>query len=80
MSAALLAGLLVGACSSSSHFIADNLPVWAGGLPEGTPPRPGDPGYEGYKKALSAPKNPAAAPSTAATSPKSNDAIDDPIH
>ena len=83
VSVALLAGLLVGSCSSVGRFVGDTLPAWAGGLPEGTPPRPGEPGYEGYRKSVRAPaaQTPAAAsPATTATSPKSDELIDGPIH
>ena len=78
--AAMMAGLLVGSCSSVGHFVADNLPTWAAGLPEGTPPRPGEPGYEAYQKAVrgETPRQPAAA--APAPSPKPNEAADNPVH
>jgi hypothetical protein len=41
-------GLLLGSCGSVSGFTADHWPHWAGGLPEGIPPRPGTPGYDDY--------------------------------
>lgn len=52
LGAALLAGLLSASCSSVGAFIGDNLPAWAGGLPQGTPPRPGAPGYDAYLKSI----------------------------
>jgi len=48
------AGCTLGGCGSISdalsHVIADNLPAWAGGLPENAPPRPGDPRYEEFMR------------------------------
>lgn len=35
-------GLNLASCGS---FVADHWPHWAGGLPDGVPPRPGAPGY-----------------------------------
>ena len=49
---AVSAGLSVAACTSSSNFIADSLPDWAGGLPRGTPPRAGEPGYDAYQRSI----------------------------
>jgi hypothetical protein len=31
--------------TSCGGFVADHWPHWAGGLPDGVPPRPGAPGY-----------------------------------
>lgn len=45
---------LTTACSSFSGFVADALPHWAGGFPAAAPPRPSDPGYEDYERALHA--------------------------
>jgi len=51
----MVAGVALGGCGSISDVlstvIADNLPAWAGGLPENTPPRPGDPKYEEFMRA-----------------------------
>jgi hypothetical protein len=57
--AATLIGLclitsLIAGCSSISVFMADAMPHWAGGLPAGAPPRPSDPHYEEYERALQA--------------------------
>jgi hypothetical protein len=52
LSLALSAGLLVAACASVGGFIGDSLPTWAGGLPRGTPPRAGEPGYDAYMKSV----------------------------
>ena len=88
----LSAGLLTGSCASTgNNFIADNLPAWAGGLPPGTPPRQGAPGYNEYLKAVGV-----EAPATASTPPvqteqtpspspappprKPTEAVDEPIH
>lgn len=82
--AAMLIGLLVGACSSVGHFVGDNLPTWAAGLPEGTPPRPGEPGYDAYQKAVrgETPGQPAAAAPAGPSSQKDKDngSVDDPVH
>ncbi len=81
---ALSAGLLVAACSSLSGFVADNLPEWAGGLPPGTPPRPGAPGYNAYLKSIgddqsaNASAHPAAAPAPPPRKP--TEPISQPIH
>ena len=87
----VLGGLLLAACSSTSAFIADTLPEWAGGLPEGTPPRPGTPGYSAYVNAISgdhpaSTAEPAAAPQPPPPLPSPpaprnrRDPIDEPIH
>lgn len=88
---ALLAGLLVASCSSMGAMIGDNLPTWAGGLPPGTPPRQGEPGYDAYLKSIGNEQpTPNAAAKTADTSPppasppapprKAPAPIDEPIH
>jgi hypothetical protein len=41
-------GLALGACSSTSGYVSDHWPHWAGGMPEGVPPRPGAPGYDEF--------------------------------
>ena len=46
--------LLVG-CTAAGNFVADHVPRWASGEPVDTPPRPGTPGYEEYRKGLSNP-------------------------
>jgi hypothetical protein len=77
-------GLLLGSCGPVAGFTADHWPHWAGGLPEGTPPRPGTPGYDDYvahRQADTAPVKPAAtstmnapaAPPSAAAEPRSDD-------
>src|ERR1700752_3677901 len=56
--------LLLGSCGSVAGFPADHWPHWAGGLPAGTPPRPGTPGYADYaahRQAETEPPQPAAA-------------------
>lgn len=89
---ALVAGLLVASCSSMGGLIGDNLPTWAGGLPPGTPPRQGEPGYDAYlksirneqptsaaaAKAADTSQPPAASPSTPPR--KAPAPIDEPIH
>ena len=57
-------GLLLGSCGPVAGFTADHWPHWAGGLPAGTPPRPGTPGYDDYvahRQAETEPPQPAAA-------------------
>jgi hypothetical protein len=73
-------GALLASCSTGA-LVADNLPEWAGGLPKGTPPRAGSPGYEAYLReirgqqpgsaapAAAAPSAPAAAPGQPAAAP-----------
>ena len=89
LSAALLVlglGLLLGSCGPVAGFTADHWPHWAGGLPEGTPPRPGTPGYADYvaHRQAEEPGKPAAAgavanapaapaPAPAAAEPQSDD-------
>ena len=58
-------GLGLGGCAGA---VADHWPHWAGGMPEGIPPRPGTPGYDDYvahRQAETAPAKPAAASATA---------------
>jgi hypothetical protein len=67
-----VSALMLSSCAStSSNFIADNLPEWAGGLPPDAPPRQGAPGYRAYVRSISgeegatttaAPAGPAATP------------------
>jgi hypothetical protein len=88
LSAALMVlglGLLLGSCGPVAGFTADHWPHWAGGLPEGIPPRPGTPGYDDYvahRQADPEPVKPAAtsdmasapaAPPPAAAEPQSDD-------
>jgi hypothetical protein len=92
-----LAGLLLSACATStSNFIADTLPEWAGGLPPDAPPRPGTPGYQAYLQqikgdavatappvATAASANPQPVATAAPASPpprRSQDSVDQPIH
>jgi hypothetical protein len=77
--------LLLGSCGAVSGFTADHWPHWAGGMPEGIPPRPGTPGYDDYvahrqaeteaakPAAASATANAPAAPAPAAVEPQSDD-------
>jgi hypothetical protein len=64
----VLGGVLLASCASSSGYIADNLPEWAGGLPKGTPPRPGAPGYDDYLRGIHGGDHPTIAPATEAQS------------
>lgn len=41
-------GLTLGACASTSDFVSDHWPHFAGGEPNDVPPRPGSPGYRTY--------------------------------
>jgi hypothetical protein len=78
-------GLLLGSCGPVAGFTADHWPHWAGGLPAGTPPRPGTPGYADYvahRQAETESPKPAAAsavanapigPAPAAAEPQSDD-------
>ncbi len=61
-------GLLLGSCGSVAGFTADHWPHWAGGMPEGIPPRPGTPGYDDYvahRQAETEPAKPAVTGTTA---------------
>ena len=61
-------GLSLGSCAPVAGFTADHWPHWAGGMPDGIPPRPGTPGYDDYvahRQAETAPAKPAAASATA---------------
>jgi hypothetical protein len=42
---ALGLGLMLGSCSPFSDVVSDHWPHFAGGEPDGVPPRPGAPGY-----------------------------------
>jgi hypothetical protein len=42
---ALVLGLTLGSCSPFSDYVSDHWPHFAGGEPDGMPPRPGTPGY-----------------------------------
>jgi hypothetical protein len=77
-------GLLLGSCGPVAGFTADHWPHWAGGLPTGTPPRPGTPAYADYvahrqaeteapKPAANAVANAPAVPAPAAVEPQSDD-------
>jgi hypothetical protein len=77
-------GLLLGSCGPVAGFTADHWPHWAGGLPAGTPPRPGTPGYADYvahrqaeteppKPDVNATANAPATPAPVATEPQSDD-------
>jgi len=35
-------------CAGFGGYVADHWPHWAGGMPEGVPPRPGAPGYDEF--------------------------------
>lgn len=68
---ALGLGLTVGACTSVSDVVSDHWPHFAGGEPNGVPPRPGDPGYDAFIAHGQPQQNPAfpaggAQPGTAA--------------
>jgi hypothetical protein len=50
----VLAGAMLGGCSSINErmgpVVGDNLPHWAGGLPNDVPPRKGTPEYDAYAR------------------------------
>lgn len=80
-------GMVLASCSGMSAFLADNLPEWVGGLPQGTPPRRGAPGYDAYVRALSGDHHEAdtsatAVPAAAPQPPprESREPIDDRVH
>jgi hypothetical protein len=45
---ALGLGLSLGSCGGVAGFTSDHWPHWAGGEPNGVPPRPGAPGYDEF--------------------------------
>jgi hypothetical protein len=59
-------GLMLGSCSPG--MIADHWPHFAGGEPQGMPPRPGTPGYEQFI-AHGQPNDSTSVPATSAPSP-----------
>jgi hypothetical protein len=79
----VLGSALLASCSSTGAYIGDNLPLWAGGLPKGTPPRPGSPGYDAYLREISGDHTATAAQPTAQPNPpprESKEPVDEPIH
>jgi hypothetical protein len=78
----VLGSALLASCSSTGAYIGDNLPEWAGGLPKGTPPRPGSPGYEAYLRGLGGDHTATAQPAAQPNSPprESKEPVDEPIH
>lgn len=48
LSAIVAVSMALGGCSPFAGFVADHWPHWAGGMPEGVPPRPGAPGYDQF--------------------------------
>jgi hypothetical protein len=65
--ATLSIGLLLGSCSPFAGFVSDHWPHWAGGMPDGVPPRQGAPGYNDFIAHGQAPKD--ATPPTDADAP-----------
>jgi hypothetical protein len=61
-----LGSLLLSSCGSTSSFIGDHLPEWAGGLPADAPPRRGEPGYQTYMQQVDGDQN---APANATSPP-----------
>jgi hypothetical protein len=60
---------MLGSCGSSSGFVADHWPHWAGGEPDGLPPRPGKAGYDDFI-AHGQPRSPAATDAPPGTQPQ----------
>ena len=66
----LMCAPLLGGCAASDqlfdsmvgsmHPIVDKLPEWAGGPPQGLPPKPTDPRYAAYKHQIETGETPAA--------------------
>ena len=65
----LLLGLALGSCGSVSGFVSDHWPAWAGGEPNGMPPRPGTPGYAEFMARQQGKTVPATIQGTAAAPP-----------
>ena len=82
-----LGALLLSSCGSTSNFIGDTLPEWAGGLPADAPPRRGTPGYQTYIQQVDGDRVPPAnAPPPQASTPPNpppppaHGQVDQPIH
>ena len=80
-----LAGLAVCGCSSINERIgpgiADTLPLWAGGLPSGVPPRRGTPEYDAYMREQERKRLEPAPTNANASAPASSSAQSlDPVH
>ncbi len=76
----MMGSALLGSCSSTGAYIGDNLPEWAGGLPKGTPPRAGSPGYDAYLREISGDHSATAAQPASAPPPESKQPVDEPVH
>ncbi len=83
----ILGSALLASCSSTGAYIGDNLPEWAGGLPKGTPPRAGSPGYNAYLREISGDHTATAAQPSAQPTAQPNppprepkEPVDEPIH
>jgi hypothetical protein len=66
----LCASLALASCSSFSGYVSDHWPMWAGGMPNDVPPRPGAPGYEEFISHQQAKDEAAAASAAAAAAAK----------
>jgi hypothetical protein len=78
MIGAAVSALTLSSCASTSGFIADNLPEWAGGLPPDAPPRQGAPGYRAYLRSLSGEEGASTAAAPATTGPAATARADPP--
>jgi hypothetical protein len=79
--------LLLSSCGSTSNFVGDHLPAWAGGLPSDAPPRRGTPGYDSYIRQVDGEHGqpadappPQASPAQNPSPAKAPDQIDQPVH
>lgn len=75
----LLISILLNGCTSTSEFLADSIPTWAGGLPPDAPPRPSDPRYPEYERSLREKTAIDAQPKATDPLPKSDSAKPDPV-
>ena len=41
---------MLASCAPVSAVVADNVPMWLGGMPKDVPPRPGTPEYDAWMK------------------------------
>jgi hypothetical protein len=46
----LSAVTMLTSCAPVSAVVADNVPMWLGGMPKDVPPRPGTPEYDAWMK------------------------------
>jgi hypothetical protein len=46
----IIAGSALASCTGGGGKVGEYVPLWAGGLPNNAPPRPGTPEYDAFRK------------------------------